>query len=172
MTATRVTRVAGAVVVQLLLVGVAVWAPLAARLTGDEVVLRVEVADDYEPFADAYVPLSYPDLPRDEQAVEGEVSDDELQRLEDEKGTAFVPLTREGEVWVGGAIVREQPQSGLFLRCDDAQWRLRCGIGTAYLATGADNDAVRDALRAGDALATVRVDGSGHAALMGVAASG
>jgi hypothetical protein len=167
MTATRTTRVAAAVVAQLLLVGVAVWAPLAARFTGEEVELRVEVADTYEPFADAYVRLSYPDLPG-EVVPKGEVSETEMQQLEAEMGTAFVPLSPQGALWVGGDVVRDEPQAGPFLRCDDSQWQLRCGIETAYVATGAENDPVRAALRSGDAVAVVRVDGSGHAALIGV----
>jgi uncharacterized membrane-anchored protein len=168
----RGVRVAAAVVVQALLLGVAVWASLAARFTGDEVLLRVGVADSWELNDDAYVRLDYPDLPGDEHYPEGEVSEEEVEAIEDEQGLAFVPLTREGETWVGGEVVREEPSDGLFLRCDDSQWQLRCGIETAYLATGSENDAVRDALRTGDALATVRVDGSGHAALMSVTAGG
>ncbi len=165
----RTARVAGAVVVQLLLVGVAVWAPLAARLTGEEVRLRVGIADDYEPFADAYVDLAYPDLPQPEYP-QGELTDQEYRALEDAQGPGFVPLTREGDLWVGGEKQREQPASGPYLRCDDSNWSLDCGIETAYLATGTD-EAVRDALHARDAVAVVRVDGSGHAALVGVEAA-
>ncbi len=164
----RGVRVAAAVVVQALLLGVAVWAPLAARFTGEEVALRVGVWDTWELSDDAYVHLRYPDLPGEEDYPPPELSDSEIEAIEADQGLAFVPLTREGETWVGGEVVRDEPAEGLFLRCDDSQWELRCGIETAYLATGPENDAVRDALRAGDALATVRVDGSGHAALIGV----
>ncbi|HET6967000.1 MAG TPA: hypothetical protein VFI44_01930, partial [Ornithinibacter sp.] len=38
---TRTARVAAACAVSLALVGVAVWAPLSARLTGEEITLRV-----------------------------------------------------------------------------------------------------------------------------------
>lgn len=165
----RTARVAVAVVVQLLLVGVALWVPLSARLGGEEVLLRVELADTYEPFDDAYVDLSYPDLP-EEHFPEGEVSEEEMERIDAELGVAFVPLTRDGDVWVGGDVVRTPPADGPFLRCDDTRWELRCGIETAYLSSGSENDGVRDALRSGDAVATVRVDANGNAALVGVSA--
>ena len=58
MTTSTTTRVVAAVVAQLALVAVAVWAPLAARATGEEVRLRVQVVDTYEPFADAYVEVA------------------------------------------------------------------------------------------------------------------
>jgi hypothetical protein len=164
----RTARVAAAVVVQLLLVGVAVWTPLVARYTGEEVRLRVGIADDYEPFADAYVDLAYPDLPQP-HVPEGDLTEEQYRTLEDALGVAFVPLTREGDVWVGGELQREEPDSGPYLRCDDSSWMLDCGIGTAYLSTGTDQ-AVRDALRARDAVAVVRVDGAGHAALVEVTA--
>ncbi len=162
----RTARVTVAVVVQLLLVGVAVWTPLAARFTGEEVRLRVGIADDYEPFADAYVDLAYPDLPQT-QYPQGDLPEEQYRALEDAQGPAFVSLTRDGDLWVGGEVQREEPASGPYLRCDDSDWALRCGIETAYLATGTD-EAVRDALRARDAVAVVRVDAAGHAALVGV----
>ena len=40
-----------------------VWPPLSARLTGEEVALRVEPIDPIDPFRGAYVDLGYPDLP-------------------------------------------------------------------------------------------------------------
>ena len=63
LTTARAARVGAVVVASLALVVVAVWAPLAARLTGEEVTLRVEPVDPIDPFRGAYVDLSYPDLP-------------------------------------------------------------------------------------------------------------
>jgi hypothetical protein len=166
----RTVRVAAAVVAQLLLVGVAVWVPLSVRLSGDEVLLRVQVADRWEPFADAYVELDYLDLP-EKDFPDGELTEEEVERLDAEVGLAFVPLTREGEVWVGGEVARTEPTSGPYLRCDDSSWQLGCGIERAYVASGPENDAVRDALRSGDAVAVVRVDDAGHAALIRVDAA-
>ncbi len=161
---TRTTRVAAAVVAQLALVGVAVWAPLSARATGEEVLLRVKVADTLEPFSDAYVEVAYPDLPHQPGDTEDEGFYDDPGR-----GAAYVPLTQDGSTWVGGEVQRTPPESGLFLACDDSGWRLRCGIETAYVASG-EPEALRSALLAGDAVAAVKVDGSGHAALIGVQA--
>ncbi|HEX6917801.1 MAG TPA: GDYXXLXY domain-containing protein [Phycicoccus sp.] len=163
MTTSSTTRLVAAVVAQLALVAVAVWAPLAARATGEEVRLRVQVVDTYEPFADAYVEVAYPDLPRQP----GASAEDEAYWSDPARGAAYVPLTQQGQVWVGGEVVRTPPASGRYLACDDSDWRLRCGIETVYLATSAP-EAVRDALRTGDAVATVKVDASGHAALIGV----
>ena len=163
MTTSTTTRVVAAVVAQLALVAVAVWAPLAARATGEEVRLRVQVVDTYEPFADAYVEVAYPDLP----GQPGAAVEDEAYWSDPARGAAYVPLTQQGQVWVGGDVVRTPPASGRYLACDDSDWRLRCGIETVYLATSAP-DTVRDALRTGDAVATVKVDASGHAALIGV----
>ncbi len=163
MSPTPLPRLVAVVAVQVVLVGIAVWAPLAARATGEQVRLRVQVADAYSPFADAYVDVAYPDLPDQPGDVQGPSFVEDPQR-----GAAFVPLTRAGAVWVGGAVVRTPPASGPFLACDDSGWRLRCGIETAYLSTGTSPE-VRDALRTGDAVATLKVDASGHAALIGVA---
>ena len=171
---TRAARVAAACAASLALVGVAVWAPLSARLTGEEITLRVAPFDPIDPFRGAYVDLSYPDLPGaspefDESFTEEEIkeNEEEAQRLADERGTAYVPLTRQGEVWVGGPVQRTAPAEGLYLRCDDSSWRLECGIESWFLpqdeATGLE-EAVRD----GQAVATVKVDGSGNAALIGI----
>ncbi len=159
----RTTRVAAAVVAQLVLVGVAVWAPLSARLTGEEVRLRVEPVDPIDPFRGAYVDLAYPDLP-------GSTGRDGLAGASDApRGTVFVPLTRHGEVWGGGAVQRSRPAQGLFLRCDDSDWRLRCGIENLFLPQG-EAAAVGETVRGGTAVAVIRVDGRGHAALVGVEA--
>lgn len=158
----RTGRVVAATVAQLLLVGVAVWAPLSARLTGDEVRLRVAPVDPYDPFRGAYVDLTYPDLP--ESAGRGDRPDAEPPEV---RGTAFVPLTRSGEVWVGGPVRRSAPEDGPFLRCDDAGWRLRCGIESWFLPEDRAA-ALAEAVRAGRAVATVRVDARGNAALVAV----
>ena len=63
MMTSRITRVVAVVLAQAALVVVAVWAPLSARATGQEVVLRVAAYDPIDPFRGAYVQLGYPDLP-------------------------------------------------------------------------------------------------------------
>ena len=171
---TRAARVAAACAASLVLVGVAVWGPLSARLTGEEVTLRVAPVDPIDPFRGAYVDLTYPDLPGavpgpDESFSEEEIkeNEEEAQRLEEERGTAYVPLTRQGDVWVGGPVQRTAPADGLYLRCDDSSWRLECGIESWFLPQD-EAKGLEEAVRGGQAVATVKVDGSGNAALIGI----
>jgi len=163
---TRTARVAAVVVASLALVVVAVWAPLAARLTGEEVTLRVAPVDPMDPFRGAYVDLSYPDLPTSDPGVV-ELTEAELEALDASRGTAYVPLTRQGEVWVGGPVQRTAPADGLFLTCADSSWQLECGIESLFLPQD-EALALQEAVREGTAVATVKVDGAGHAALIGV----
>ncbi len=164
-TTSRSVRVGAVVLAQLALVGVAVWAPLSARLTGEQVVLRVQPVDPIDPFRGAYVELAYPDLP--ELTFPGEVTEEQQESLDATRGTAYVPLTRQGEVWVGGDVVRTPPSEGLYLTCDDSSWRLECGIESWFLPQ--DEAARMQAdLGSGGAVATVKVDAAGHAALVEV----
>ncbi len=164
-TTSRAVRVGAVVLAQLALVGVAVWAPLSARLTGQEVVLRVEPVDPIDPFRGAYVELAYPDLPQ--VTFPDEVTEEQQQSLDDARGTAYVPLTRQGEVWVGGPVQRTAPAEGLYLTCDDSSWRLECGIESWFLPQD-EAAGMQDAIQGGRAVATVSVDAAGHAALIGV----
>ncbi len=168
----RRARVVSAVLASLVLVGVAVWGPLSARLTGDEVRLRVAPVDPMDPFRGAYVDLGYPDLPGqpqvfDPSAPEPAVPETEGQAVEDERGTAYVRLTRQGEVWVGEPVQRSRPADGLYLTCNDESWRLQCGIESWFLPQD-DASALEDAVRNGTAIATVKVDARGNAALIAV----
>lgn len=165
-TARRRALVLGVVVVQLLLVVVAVWAPLSARLTGEEVRLRVAPVDPMDPFRGAYVDLNYPDLPG-QPVLDRELTDAEITAAEETHGDAWIPLTRQGDVWVGGPALRSRPDEGVFLRCDDSSWRLECGIESWFLPQD-EALALEDAVRDGTAIATVLVDGRGNAALVGV----
>jgi uncharacterized membrane-anchored protein len=158
--------VVGVVLVQLLLVLVAVWSPLAARVMGEEVRLKVAPVDPVDPFRGAYVDLAYPDLPG-QPVLDRELTDAEIKAAEEARGEAWVPLTRRGDVWVGGPVQRTRPDEGLYLRCDDSSWRLECGIESWFLPQD-EALALEEAVRAGAAVATVRVDGRGNAALVGV----
>lgn len=166
-TTSRVVRVGAVVLAQLALVGVAVWAPLSARLTGEQVVLRVEPVDPIDPFRGAYVELAYPDLP--DPTFPSDVTEEQQEAIDAARGTAYVPLTRQGEVWVGGPVQRTAPAEGLFLTCDDSSWRLECGIESWFLPQD-EAAGLQDALGAGGAVATVKVDAAGHAALVEVIA--
>lgn len=148
-------RVAVVCAVQALLVGGAVWPQLSARLSGQEVLLAVTPVDPVDPFRGAYVRLGYPALPQPEDRSLPE-------------GTVFVPLEQagDGELWEGGRLRTEVPESGPYLRCDSDGWQVRCGIESLFLP---QDEALRleRALTEG-AVARVRVDARGNAALLGV----
>jgi uncharacterized membrane-anchored protein len=156
--ASRTSRVVVAALAQLALLPIAVAGPLSARLTGEEYLLEVAPVDPIDPFRGAYVALSYPGLPN------------RLDRTEREDGgsdTAYVPLVRSGEVWVGSPAVAQRPESGPFLRCKDEHWRLRCGIDSFFLAQDEAYE-MEQAVQQGEAVATVMIDSRGNAALVEV----
>lgn len=148
--------VAVVLLVQIALVGVAVQDRLSARLLGDEYLIRVAPVDPHDPFRGAYVDLRYPDLNRDrDRAAPGE------------PGTVFIPLTERNGVLVGGRGTRSRPSEGLYIRCDDSDWRLRCGIESLFLPGDKALEtelAVQDA----DQVARIKLDDRGNAALIGV----
>ena len=154
----RTRRVVLASLVQLALVPLAVAGPLSARLTGEEYLLEVAPVDPIDPFRGAYVALSYPGLPIDQEG----------SGREDERGdTAYVPLVRSGEVWVGLPVVTQRPESGPFLRCKDEHWRLHCGIESYFLPQDQAYE-MEQAVRDGEAVARVLIDSRGNAALVEV----
>ncbi|MEO7422984.1 MAG: GDYXXLXY domain-containing protein [Ornithinibacter sp.] len=170
MTTSRTVRVGAAVLAQVLLVMVAVWAPLSARAVGEEVRLRVAPVDPYDPFRGAYVDLGYPDLPGQPTVEVDGRTEEEMQAEQDARGTAYVPLVEKGEVWVGQPVQRTRPTKGVYLTCDDSSWRLECGIDSWFLPQDRAS-ALEAAVRGGNAIARVKVDGRGHAALVGVETS-
>lgn len=140
--------------VQLLLALLAVLPQLSSRVSGTEITLRVAPVDPIDPFRGAYVDLAYPDLP--DPGSTGHWTDD--------RGTAYVPLRQEGEVWVGGPVQRTRPD-GLYLACDDGSWRLECGIESWFVGQSEAVDIERS-MRDEDALATIRVDRWGNATIV------
>lgn len=121
----RTTYVAIAVVVQLLLVPLAVFGQLSARLTGEEHLIRVGPVDPIDPFRGAYVTLGYPDLQPDDR---------ERKTLDEgEQGDLFVTLVEEDGLLVADEFSRSRPADGLYLACDDRSWQLRCGIESLFL---------------------------------------
>jgi len=150
----RRARIAAACLVQALLVAGAVAPQLSARVTGELYLLDVAPVDPVDPFRGAYVALDYPALPDGEQAP---VPD----------GTVFVPLSRgTGDRWTGTAVRRTAPGSGPYLRCASNGYALSCGIESLF----ASQDEARRIERelADGAVARVRIDGRGHAALVGL----
>ena len=144
--------------VGLALVGAAVAPRLSARLAGDEYRFRVAPVDPIDAFRGAYVDLDYPDL----HLRDGEVAD----QTEGE-GTLYVALVRDGDVWRAAGYSRTRPDDAPYLTCNDRDWRIRCGIESWFLPQD-EARALEDAVRAGSAVATLRVDGRGNAALIAV----
>jgi uncharacterized membrane-anchored protein len=151
----RPARVAAAVVVQLAPVAVAVSGQLSARLTGDEYSFRVEPVDPIDPFRGAYVALDYPDLVPNNENLPGD------------RGDVFLPLTEDGEVWAAGTPTRTRPDDGPYLACTDRNYEIRCGIDSWFLPQD-DARELEGAIRDGDVVARVRIDGRGNAALVAV----
>ena len=151
-------RIAAVAVTGLALTAVAVYPQLSARLTGEEIQLRVAPVDPIDPFRGAYVDLRYPDLNR--------LGGWERTLDDGESGDVFLTLRRKGDVWVGDSWTRTRPDQGLYLACTDRDWRARCGIESWFLPQ--DEAAEMEEAVADGAIATVRVDGRGHAALVDV----
>ncbi|MBD8868403.1 GDYXXLXY domain-containing protein [Nocardioides donggukensis] len=154
----RLVAVTLAVVVQLGLVAVGVGPQLSARALGEEYRLRVAPVDPIDPFRGAYVALDYPDLPRPDEA-----------RLDQRE--VYVPLVEKDGVWVGRRPSAERPESGPYLACTAGWWDGGgCGIESWFLPQDEALEMER-AVTGGDAVATVRIDRWGNAALVSVDAS-
>ena len=161
----RLLVVAALAVVQLALVGVAVAPQLSARVAGDTYLLTVAPLDPIDPFRGAYVTLDYPDLRHDDSGS----SDGGMGALEDGgSGDVFVTLTEQGDVWVASDWSRDRPADGAYLACTDRGWQIRCGIESFFLPQDEAAE-TEDLLREG-AVAEVRIDGRGNAAVVDVRA--
>lgn len=162
-----VVRLLLVAVVSLGLVAAAVAPQLSARLSGEEIALRVEPLDPIDPFRGAYVALSYPDLQRnDSEGADGAG----LGSMEDgERGDVFVTLERDGEAWRAASFSRERPDTTPYLACTDRGWQIDCGIDSWFLPQDEAAALERD-VAGGTVIATVRVDGRGHAALVDLGA--
>lgn len=153
-------------VAQLALVGLAVAPQLSARLTGDTYLMTVAPLDPIDPFRGAYVSLDYPDLRHDGSETFGGRG---LGALDDgEQGDVYITLVRQGDVWAAGDWTRDRPEDGPYLACDDRSWQIRCGIESFFLPQ--DEAAETEDLLRDGAVAEVRIDGRGHAAVVDVRA--
>lgn len=147
----RPARVAMVCLIQVALLVAAVFGQLSARVAGEEYLVRVGLLDPIDPFRGAYVALGYPDL-------------DLTGSHDGGNRTVYVPLLRDGDLWVGGTPVTQRPD-GPALRCVDKGWQLSCGI-ESYFLSQSQARSVEDAVRAGTALARLRVDSAGHAVVV------
>ncbi|PUA81598.1 GDYXXLXY domain-containing protein [Nocardioides currus] len=149
----KLVTLATVVAVQAGLVGVAVAPQLSARLTGEAYALRVAPLDPIDPFRGAYVTLDYPDLQLEDQ-LEGR--------------PMFITLVERDGVMVADDYTLQRPDQQPYLACDSTGWRVDCGIDSLFLPQD-EAAAMEETLRDG-AIAEVRIDGRGHAALIGVRA--
>lgn len=162
----RIAVTAAIAVGQLALVGAAVAPQLSARLTGDTYLMAVAPIDPIDPFRGAYVALDYPDL---RLGATGSTDEPGLGTLDDEEeGDIYLTLAEEGGVWVADGWTRERPDDGPYLACDDRSWQIRCGIESWFLPQEKAAE-TEDLLRDG-AVAEVRIDGRGNAAVVDVRA--
>jgi len=162
----RTILTAAVAATQLALVGVAVAPQLSARTRGDTYLMTVAPLDPIDPFRGAYVSLDYPDLRRGSAESFG---DPGLGALDDgEAGDVYIALVERDGVWVAGDWTRTRPEDGPYLACDDRSWQVRCGIESLFLPQ--DEAAATEALLGDGAVAEVRVDGRGNAAVVGVRA--
>jgi len=157
----KITTLAAVVAVQATLVGAAVAPQLSARVTGDTYQFRVAPLDPIDPFRGAYVTLDYPDL-RPDPVLEPGL----LFPGEDVSGPLFVRLRQDGEVWVLADTTRTRPHDGPYLTCHE--YLTQCGIESFFLPQDEAAE-MEDVLRDG-AIAEVRIDSRGHAALIDVRA--
>ncbi len=162
----RIAVTAVIAVGQLALVGLSVAPQLSARVVGDTYLMTVAPLDPIDPFRGAYVALDYPDLRPDVSESSGEPG---LGTLDDgEEGAVYVTLVQQGEVWAAAEWTRDRPADGPYLACDDRSWQIRCGIESYFLPQD-EAAATEDLLRDG-AVAEVRIDGRGNAAVVDVRA--
>ena len=74
-------------------------------------------------------------------------------------------LAESGGVWRATGWTRERPGSGRFLRCDDRDWQIRCGIESYFLPQD-EAAATEEEIGDGGLVAVVKVDGRGNAAVV------
>lgn len=161
----RLLTVGVVVAVQAVLVAGAVAPQISARLTGETHTFRVEPVDPIDPFRGAYVTLGYPDLRRDLSsdggAGQGAMDDGD-------SGAVYITLREEGGHSVAADYLRERPDSGTYLACDDTGWQIRCGIESWFLPQ--DEAAEMERVLRDGAVAEVRIDSRGNTALVDVRA--
>ncbi len=164
----RILTVGVIALAQLGLVGVGVAPQLSARLTGGTYLMRIAPLDPIDPFRGAYSALDYPDLRQPAQADDPDESFGMGYLDDDDRGDIYIPLQRQGEVWVGGDWTRDRPDKGPYLACDDRSWNVHCGIESFFQPQ--DDAAETDVLLRDGGIAEVKIDGRGNAAVVDVRA--
>jgi len=145
----RAVLIGLALLVQVALLAAVAAPRLSPRLTGTEYRLMTVPVDPIDPFRGAYVELRLRGVPA-------------FTRRE---GTVYVPLVRLPGGTYRGSGTRSSKPSGLpFLRCH-ADGEVRCGI-ESFFASQSDAKRLERELGRRGAIARVKIDGAGRAALV------
>lgn len=152
----RSLLVAGVAVAQLVLVGVAVAPQLSARTTGETYEFAVAPVDPMDPFRGAYVDLDYPDLHPPDSWSQPSYDQD-----------VFVVLEQSDGLMKATDWTTDRPDSGTYLTCATAGWPFSCGI-ESWFADSAEARRLEEAMRDTGAIAEVKIDSRGNAAIMGL----
>jgi len=142
----RTLLLLGALAVQFVLIAVVSAPRLSPRLTGDEYRIAVAPIDPIDPFRGAYVELDY----------------GILSGFSPERGReVWVPI-RDGRL---GGPTRPRPE-GPALRCRYGDRGTECGIESFFAS---QDEAKRlERVLGGGAIARIKVDGAGRAAIIGI----
>lgn len=151
----RPVALAAALVLQILLLMVVVYPRLSPRLFGVEHRLAARPVDPIDPFRGAYVAIAYDGL---EPAAFGNATGD---------GQVFFPLERSGSISRPGATSSTRPVSGPYLTCKSSGGVPECGIESLFLPQ-AEARETEQRLAEDGAVARVKIDRSGRAALIGL----
>lgn len=157
----RVMLVLGLAVLLLGLTTVAVWPQLSARVQGTEYRATVAPLDPVDPFRGAYVQLTYPDL---RAPWEGPTGGEPAERS---SGRVYLRLEEVDGLLHTTERVRTRPDEGPYLACESDGWSTTCGIESWFLPQ-AGAKALEERVAGGTAVAVIRIDGRGNAALVDV----
>ena len=78
-----------------------------------------------------------------------------------------LPLRQDRDVWVADGFLSDRPDHAPYLSCESDGWRVRCGI-ESWFTGQAEAARLGEQLADGSGVATVRIDGRGHAVLVDV----
>jgi len=150
----RTPALALALAIQLALIAAVAAPRLAPRLTGTEYRLATVALDPIDPFRGAYVDLRLRGVPT----------------FTRRQGTVYVPLVRRRDGTYRGSGTRRQPPThGPFMRCH-ADGEVRCGI-ESFFASQSEARRLERALARLGAIARVKIDDAGRAALIDLEAT-
>lgn len=146
----RFRGLAIALAVQGLLILVVAGPWLLPRLRGDEYRLQVAAVDPQDPFRGAYVDLRLRGVPT----------------YTERDGRVYIALRRNPDGTYRGSGTRTaKPARGPFLRCDVGDGDVGCGIDS-FFASAEEAKRLERVLARRGAIARVKIDGAGRAALV------